>query len=242
MAEEDKGPEEGNADDLQAQIEQATELLKGQGLHILDDASFGKVKAAATKPVASDLEAAKARLDALEAERTELAQFKADIENKGKSEEELAEQRQAAWEAKDAERKAEIERLRTERDTERQTRQQRELDRGIQRLLKDAKNPDLSLMWVKSQIKGLSVNDEGALVYTEATGIDHVGEAAAAFVSRYWDESCADLRSSKPAGPPTSGSKAPPKPTENKYDPRKYTDLNESLRAAQADNAAKGRN
>lgn len=242
MAEEDKGPEEGNADDLQAQIEQAAELLKGQGLHVLDDTSFGKVKEKATKPVESQLSAIKADYEALVAKHDELAAFRAEIENKGKSEEELAAQRQAAWEAKDAERKAEIERLRLERDTERQTRQQRELDRGIQRLLKDAKNPDLSLMWVKSQIKGLSVNDEGQLVYTEATGIDHVGDAAAAFVSRYWDENCADLRSSKPAGPPTSGSRTPPKPTENKYDPRKFTDLNESLRAAMEDNAAKGRN
>lgn len=211
--------------DNERAISDARRLLIDSGHHVLDSRAFFGLKEDAAKPYKAAALAAQEKLDALQAEHDRLAEFKRSIDDKGKSESELIAQRQAAWEQSNREKDEAIARAASEKDAlEAQLRRER-VQNKLSRLMTGSTNPDAAMMWAEKQIGAyLSTNDDGDLVWTDQTGIPHVGAAAKKMVSEWWglDEQ-KFLRVGHEPGPPTSGaaSAAPQKHGYQRPDPTK---------------------
>jgi hypothetical protein len=221
------------------QIDAAKQLLTQQGLNVLDQDSFSKRLAKERSKPERDLEALRADFEALKAKHSELSEFKKEIDNKDKSELQLWEDRQKAWKEQDAKRQSELEKAMADLESERKRNSDFMLQSKLRTMLTDPINEEMALMWAQNNLKGLTVDDSGNLVFTEDTGDVLEGELAAKKVSDWW-ASQTDLQRPKSPGPDTRGqSKAPP-PPDNSYKPLDPSaDLQDRLAVAAKANPVK---
>jgi hypothetical protein len=233
----------GTEDKSQA-IEAARKTLLDEGFQILDSSAFHGIKAKAAKTAEAERDKAVAEFETLRAEHEAAQARLAKIDNEGKSEAELFAQRQQAWQAQDEAKNERITELETQIKQQAEARANAARDQKLGSLLVGATNPDLALLWARQNLKGLTINEDGDLIYTESTGVPHVGLAAEKIVQDWWAKQ-ADLRTSPPPGPAITGSaESPPAPQAEVFNPDPSLPLSERLTAAaefDMRQAAKGR-
>ena len=155
-----------------------------------------------------------AKYDSLQAEHAKLVEKETTRNNQGKSEAELHREQRNAWaetdKAKDTtlkEAQKSAKALQALLDTER-------VQNKISILMPDAQSPEMAMLWAKEKIgKLLSTDDSGQLIWTDATGVPHEGEAAKKMFSDWWAlDAQKPLRSGNVPGPVTSGAPSAPAP------------------------------
>ena len=84
----------------------------------------------------------------------------------------------------------------------------------IRSLMPDSVNPELSLMWAERYVgKFLSTDESGQLVWTDPTGVPHLGPAAEKNFTDWWKlDAQKSQRSGNVPGPATSGAPSAPTP------------------------------
>ena len=214
MAEDNDTTTEGAPAGADAEaLDAARALLLANGQHVLGSEEFHGVKQKAAEKAKREASDLAAQLEAERAEKAELARYKAEVENKGKSEMELLQERQRAWEQSDAEKQAAIDAATKERDDLSEQLQRERVENRVRSLLAGATNADAAMLWAREKIGSmLSVNEAGDLVWTDPRGVPHEGQAAANLVTEWWADQ-KFLQSSKPSGPPTTGAPAAPSQT-----------------------------
>ena len=223
----------------EAQIEAAKELLISQGLNVLDSKTFGQRLEKERSKYKTDLEKLQADYEKTKDRASELAKFKREIEDKDRSEIEIWERRQKEWEAQDTAQKQAIEAARSDVEAQKERMKEYQVERHLSRLMPDARNAELALMWAKAKVPGLGVSEDGVLTFTEPTGVSHEGPAAEKFVSDWWARQ-EDMRSAKSPGPPTKGSPAPPPVRSDEFVMKDSGDLAANLAAAERWNREHG--
>jgi hypothetical protein len=217
------GASQASTDDKSAAIAEARDLLISAGHQVLDSSQFHGIKKSAAEKAERQAAELAAQLEAERAEKAELAAYKAEIENKGKSELDLLTERQRAWEQANAEKESIIENERQRVAVLEKNLQRERVQNHIRGLLSNSVNSDAALMWAEKHIGSmLTTDDDGQLVWTDPTGIPHVGPAASNLVSEWW-QAQKFLHASAVPGPQTNGSPTvtPPKPETFQRDPNK---------------------
>jgi len=210
-----------SAEDHAAKIRDAETLLKADGHQVLDSSAFHGVKTAAAAEGEAKYAKAQAALDKVMAENKALADYKAGIENQGKTEAELLAQRQIAWEQSDAEKNTAAKELQKTNDGLKAQLQRERVENRIRSLMVNSTNDDAALMWAQKHIgERLSTDEEGQLVWTEPTGTPHIGVAATKLVSEWWaQDSQKFLHNGNVPGPPTSGAPSPAPQAQTEFTP-----------------------
>jgi hypothetical protein len=217
-----------------AAVAAAEALLKGEGHEVLNSADFHTLKTAEREKAEAQRDEALAKLEVEQSERIKLADYKARIENEGKSESELHALQRTEWKLRDDEaakaltasenRSKELhERLANER-----------VQNRIISLMPNTTNTEASLMWAQKHIgEKLSTDDSGQLVWTDKAGTPHVGINASNKFTAWWGEDGQKfLHAGNVPGPVTGGAPAAPTPKSDKYVNNPEMSFDENLRAA----------
>lgn len=218
------------------QVEAARTLLLSQGHQVLDSSAFHGIKTQAAEKAESKYAEAVANLEAVRAENQQLADYKAKIENKGKSDSELHAEQRAAWKAQDEARQQEVDTASSALETAKAALATERVQNRIATLMPNSTNTEAAQMWASKHIgKMLSTDEAGQLVWTDPTGTPHIGVAAEKLVSDWWaDDSQKFLRAGNVPGPPTGGAAAAPAAKPDRYVNNPSLTFDENLRAADA--------
>ena len=210
-------PAEGTTtEDKGAALAAARELLISEGHQVLDSSAFHSIKTSAAAQAEAKYAEAQAKLDSTQAEMQRLAEYKAKIENKDKSDAELHAEQRRAWQAADEERKVAIEAANKSLADAHAALAKKRVSNRIAALMPGSTNPEAAQMWAEKHIgKMLSTDDSGQLVWTDPTGTPHIGIAAEKNVSDWWSmDGQKFLRSGHAPGPVTAGAPSAPTPQE----------------------------
>ncbi len=218
MAEDNTAPVEGgngtSTDDKTAALTAARELLIAEGHQVLDSSAFHGIKTEAAAKAEAKYAEAQAKLEATQAENADLAKYKSSIENKDKSDNELHNERQRAWQTSDKEKDAAKIALEKQLTESKDALARERVQNKIRSLMPDSVNPELSLMWAERYVgKFLSTDESGQLVWTDPTGVPHLGPAAEKNFTDWWKlDAQKSQRSGNVPGPATSGAPSAPTP------------------------------
>ena len=219
MADVDTKPAEDNgapapADDKVAALTAARELLIAEGHQVLDSSAFHGIKTKAAADAEARASEIATKYESLQAEHTKLSEWKAKLDNEGKSENELHASERRAWMDQDKERIALLEVANKETTDLQKSLERERVQNRIAGLMSNTTNPEAALMWADKYIgKLLSTNDTGQLVWTDPTGIPHVGPAAVKLVTEWWASDAQKfLHAGNAPGPPTGGAPSAPSP------------------------------
>ena len=223
MADEATTPQEGNGTPATAPAEgaaptftpeQIREMAKAVGIQTFDSSEMHGFKtkiAAKTEAEKSELAA---KFDALQAEHLKLAEWKAKQDNQGKSDAELHNEQRRAWLDADKAKDAQLAEAQKAAEALQRSLEKERVQNRIRGLMPDANNGEMALMWAEKYVgKFLSTDESGELVWTDPTGVPHIGVAAEKnFSDWYYSDAQKHLRSGNVPGPVTSG--APSAPTQ----------------------------
>lgn len=229
------------AEDTAASVAAARDLLIAQGHQVLDSSAFHSIKTTAAAKAEAKLVEAQANLDAAKAENASLAEYKAGIENKGKSENELHTEQRRAWQAKDVESATALSAANEQLAQAQASLARERVQNRTAVLMPGATNPEAAQMWADRHIgKMLSTDDAGQLVWTDPTGTPHIGIAAEKLVSEWWSqEGQKFLHAANVPGPSTAGAASAPAPKSDKFVQDSTKTFEENLRLAAAYDANK---
>jgi len=207
--------------DRTAEIAAARQAALDAGFQVLDPAEMHGVKEKAAEKAIKEAADLAAQLEAERAEKAELARWKAEQDNKGKSEMELLQERQRAWEADAAEKQSAIDAAQAEKQALSEQLEAERIQNQIRGRLKGVTPgaEEAAMDWMMKKVGPmLSTNDDRALVWTDPRGVPHEGAAALNLVDEVWAEQ-KFFHTSPPPGPPTAGAPAAPtQPTSKKPD------------------------
>lgn len=219
MADKTTTPQEGNGQanpkvDTQAALAAARELLISEGHQVLDSSAFHGIKTEARAKAEAEKAELAARFDSLQAEHAKLAEWKAKQDNQGKSDAELHNEQRRAWLEADKAKDAQLAEAQKTADALQRSLEKERVQNRIRGLMPDANNGEMALMWAEKHVgKFLSTDESGELVWTDPTGVPHIGVAAEKnFSDWYYSDAQKHLRSGNVPGPVTAG--APSAPTQ----------------------------
>lgn len=215
-------------DDKAAALTAARELLMAEGHQVLDSSAFHGIKTKAAAAAEAQLSELAAKHESLQSEHAKLADWKTKLDNEDKSENELHASERRAWMEADKGRIAELD-VANKAAAELQKSLERErVQNHLVTLVSSATNTEAALMWADRHIgKMLSTDETRNLVWTDLTGVPHVGPAAAKLVSDWWhSDEQKFLRASNEPGPATTGAASAPAQKSTEYqqlDPHKHS-------------------
>lgn len=182
-------------------VEAARQLLITNGYNVLDSTAMSRRLEAERRKYAplqstleqlqSEHEAAKARL--------------AEIDNKGKSTDEIWMQRQAEWQRRDKENADRIAALAAEKAETENRAKMNARDRKLADILDGAVDTELARTHCLNKMPGVSADLAGNLQVVDAAGIEHSGKDAELLIKKWWADNGTFLRRA-PAPGPSGGS------------------------------------
>lgn len=212
-------PQEGNgtpapAEDTVAATAAARELLISQGHQVLDSSAFHGIKTEARAKAEAEKAQLQAEHDSLQAEHLKLAEWKAKHDNQGKSDAELHNEQRRAWLDADKAKDAQLAEAQKAAEALQRSLEKERVQNRIRGLMPDANNGEMALMWAEKHVgKFLSTDESGDLVWTDPTGVPHIGVAAEKNFTDWWAlDSQKYLRSGHVPGPVTAGAPSAPSP------------------------------
>jgi hypothetical protein len=184
----------------------ARDVLQSAGIYVLEQDAFKGLKGAQAKEAEARATALAAELDALRKQHEIAAGRLREIDDAGKSKEQLWQERQAEWQRQQAEKDAQLEAARKAHAEAMARYQQTLVDQRLSMLLTGAVDLELAVLAAKHRLTGkLAVDDSGRLIHEDLAGVQRIGKDAEAFVGAWWQTQSALRSPPASAGPPTSG-------------------------------------
>jgi hypothetical protein len=191
-------------------LEAARQLLLTNGYNVLDSTAMARRLESERRKyeplqktleqVTAENEAAKARL--------------AEIDNKGKSADEIWVARQAEWQRRDKENADKLAQLESARFETENKAKMNARDRKLADILDNAVDSELARTHCLNKMPGISADMQGNLMITDAAGIEHTGADAELLVKTWWANNGQFLRRAPSPGPSGGSATRPVERTE----------------------------